>query len=112
MKDNAACPDCQGRGWISMTRGRVRPCQRVLGPAPPRIVGGHALTESQQLVYDWFAEFTEREGLPPTIREVAERFDFTVRAAYDYVHALVRKGYLVRRANARARDSRLYVVNQ
>src|SRR5438552_3878326 len=44
--------------------------------------------------------FSDRHGAPPTVREIAERFRFTPRAAFDHLRARGRHG----RAQARASD--------
>ena len=59
-----------------------------------------ALTEKQRLVYEFIVSEMSRHGYPPTVREIGERFSMnstgTVR---DYLLALERKGYIVRRSN-------------
>jgi repressor LexA len=67
------------------------------------------LTERQQQVLDFIRTFTERHGAPPTVREIAERFGFTARAAFDHLKALERKGQLQRRITDR-RASRTLVL--
>jgi repressor LexA len=53
------------------------------------------LTERQKAILDFFAEFQERHGYPPTHREICERFGYT---SYGTVHKHLRllrgKGYL------------------
>jgi repressor LexA len=63
------------------------------------------LTTKQQEVLAFIRSFQIRHGVPPTVREVAERFKVTPRAAFDHLKALERKGALQRRASA-ARTSR------
>src|SRR5205809_4455420 len=53
--------------------------------------------------------FSDRHGAPPTVREIAERFRFTPRAAFDHLRALERKGMLHRRVTDR-RVSRTLVL--
>lgn len=59
------------------------------------------LTDRQSEVLGFMRTFTQRHGLPPTVREVAERFRVTPRAAFDHIRALERKGALQRRVTAR-----------
>lgn len=54
------------------------------------------LTDRQQAVLAFVEEFCERQGYPPTVREVAIRFAIQPRAAADHLAALKRKGYLHR----------------
>jgi repressor LexA len=54
------------------------------------------LTEKQQAVLTFVEEFCERQGYPPTVREVAARFGIQPRAAADHLEALKRKGHLHR----------------
>ena len=58
------------------------------------------LTQRQQEVLDFIREFSERDGVPPTVREIGARFRVTPRAAFDHLKALERKGYLRRRSTA------------
>jgi repressor LexA len=58
------------------------------------------LTERQQEVLDFIRSFSARHGLPPTVREIGDRFGVTPRAAFDHLRALERKGALQRRASA------------
>jgi repressor LexA len=55
------------------------------------------LTGRQRDVLDFMRSFTTRHGVPPTVREIGERFKFTPRAAFDHLRALERKGMLQRR---------------
>jgi repressor LexA len=54
------------------------------------------LTDRQQAVLAFVEEFCERQGYPPTVREVAAAFGIQPRAAVDHLAALRRKGYLHR----------------
>jgi len=63
------------------------------------------LTDRQREVLGFIRTFSERYGLPPTVREVGERFRITPRAAFDHIRALERKGALQRRVTAK-RSSR------
>jgi repressor LexA len=63
------------------------------------------LTRRQQEVLGFIRTFSQRHGVPPTVREIGDRFRVTPRAAFDHLRALERKGYLRRRA-ASGRTSR------
>lgn len=67
------------------------------------------LTARQHEVLDFIRSFVERHGVPPTVREIGERFRFTARAAFDHLRALERKGMLVRRVTSK-RASRTLVL--
>ena len=56
------------------------------------------LTQRQQEVLTFIRSFSQRHGVPPTVREIGGRFRVTPRAAFDHLRALERKGYLRRRA--------------
>jgi repressor LexA len=58
------------------------------------------LTARQRDVLNFIRTFSTRHGVPPTVREIGERFDVTPRAAFDHLKALERKGMLRRRASA------------
>jgi len=66
------------------------------------------LTARQREVLAFIRGFAERHGMPPTVREIGERFGFTARAAFDHLRALERKGMLQRRMSAK-RVSRMLV---
>jgi repressor LexA len=56
------------------------------------------LTARQRDVLNFMRAFTARHGVPPTVREIGEKFRVTPRAAFDHLRALERKGMLQRRA--------------
>jgi repressor LexA len=63
------------------------------------------LTRRQQEVLTFIRSFSQRHEVPPTVREIGDRFRVTPRAAFDHLRALEKKGYLKRRT-ARGRTSR------
>jgi repressor LexA len=67
------------------------------------------VTARQREVLEFIRVFGERHGVPPTVREVGERFRFTARAAFDHLRALERKGMLERRVTGK-RASRMLVL--
>ncbi len=58
------------------------------------------LTRRQREILAFIRVFTHRHGVPPTVREIGERFGVTPRAAFDHLRALERKGMLKRRLTA------------
>ncbi len=58
------------------------------------------LTARQREVLGFIQHFTVRHGVPPTVREIGDRFKVTPRAAFDHLRALERKGALQRRPSA------------
>ena len=67
------------------------------------------MTQRQREVLSFIRSFTDKHGAPPTVREIAERFRFTPRAAFDHLRALERKGALQRRVTDK-RVSRTLVL--
>jgi len=67
------------------------------------------MTQRQREVLGFMRGFSDKHGAPPTVREIAERFRFTPRAAFDHLRALERKGMLQRRVTDR-RVSRTLVL--
>ena len=67
------------------------------------------MTARQRQILDFMRTFSDRHGVPPAVREIAERFGFTARAAFDHLRALERKGMLERRVTAK-RASRTLVL--
>jgi len=58
------------------------------------------LTDKQQEVLGFMRTFVAKHGVPPTVREIGDRFKVTPRAAFDHLRALERKGALQRRVSA------------
>ncbi len=52
------------------------------------------LTQRQREVFDFIRDFIHTNRYPPTIREIAVSFHFSVKGSYDHVKALEKKGYL------------------
>ncbi|MDR2313623.1 MAG: transcriptional repressor LexA [Spirochaetaceae bacterium] len=52
------------------------------------------LTQRQKEVFAFITGYIKSHSYPPTIREVAEYLSVSVRAAYDHVSALKRKGWI------------------
>lgn len=52
------------------------------------------LTKRQEEVFDFLKSFVERRKFPPTFREISEHFGMSVRASYDHIKALEKKGVL------------------
>ena len=46
------------------------------------------LTERQRDVLNFMRAFSARHGVPPTVREIGEKFRVTPRAAFDHLRAL------------------------
>jgi repressor LexA len=58
------------------------------------------LTGKQREVLAFIRTFVGKHGVPPTVREIGDRFKVTPRAAFDHLRALERKGALQRRPSA------------
>jgi repressor LexA len=67
------------------------------------------MTQRQREVLGFMRGFSDKHGAPPTVREIAEHFRFTPRAAFDHLRALERKGMLQRRVTDK-RASRTLVL--
>jgi len=52
------------------------------------------LTDRQREVLDFIAQFTDDNVYRPTVREIGEHFNISLRAVQDHIAALQRKGYL------------------
>jgi repressor LexA len=52
------------------------------------------LTEKQELVLKFITNVIKDRGVPPTIREIGDKFEITAKGAYDHLKAIERKGYL------------------
>lgn len=54
------------------------------------------LTGKQQRVYEYIRQQVQRMGFPPSVREIAQMFDISTRAAYDHLRAIEKKGFIRR----------------
>lgn len=52
------------------------------------------LTEKQRGILEYIYAFSQNQGYPPTIREIADRFEITPKGAYDHLKAIEKKGYI------------------
>jgi repressor LexA len=52
------------------------------------------LTARQREVFDFIRSFIHTKRYPPTIREIADNFRFSVKGSYDHVKALQKKGFI------------------
>ena len=52
------------------------------------------ITDRQKEVLTFISSFTEENGFPPTVREISEHFQISIRAVQDHIIALQKKGYL------------------
>ena len=69
------------------------------------------MTGRQREVLGFIRSFSARHGVPPTVREIGEKFRVTPRAAFDHLRALERKGMLQRRHSA-GRTSRALTLTE
>ncbi|HEX9745196.1 MAG TPA: transcriptional repressor LexA [bacterium] len=54
------------------------------------------LTDRQQEILAFIINYIQDTERPPTIRDIADNFDFTVKGAYDHLLALEKKGWIDR----------------
>jgi len=52
------------------------------------------LTTKQEKVFDFIKGSIKNMGFPPTVREIGDKFNITVKGAYDHVKAIEKKGYI------------------
>lgn len=52
------------------------------------------LTEKQNAILSFIQQYLQAQGYPPTIREIARKFEITAKGAYDHMKALEKKGYI------------------
>lgn len=70
------------------------------------------MTARQREVLEFIRTFGDKHGVPPTVREIGERFHFTARAAFDHLRALERKGMLERRVTGKRASRTLVLPSQ
>jgi len=54
------------------------------------------LTARQEQILRFIVDYIQEQERPPTIRDIADFFGFTVKGAYDHLLALERKGWIER----------------
>ena len=52
------------------------------------------ITDRQKEVLTFISNFTEENSYPPTVREIGEHFNISLRAVQDHIAALQKKGFL------------------
>ena len=52
------------------------------------------LTERQHEIFDWICQFRIENDYPPSIREIGKQFNFSEKAAFDYVNTFAKKGWI------------------
>ncbi|MGP1458734.1 MAG: transcriptional repressor LexA [Treponema sp.] len=52
------------------------------------------ITDRQQEVLSFIADFTKKNAYPPTVREISAHFGISLRAVQDHLAALQKKGFL------------------
>ena len=64
-------------------------------------MSSYQLTKIQRDTLDFIIAFYRKKSYTPTLTEIAKNFGISIRAAYDRVNALIRKGYIEREKGAR-----------
>lgn len=52
------------------------------------------ITDRQKEVLNFISSFTEENQFPPTVREISEHFNISLRAVQDHINALQKKGFI------------------
>lgn len=52
------------------------------------------LTEKQDDIFCFIKAKIKESGFPPTVREIGEQFNITVKGAYDHLKAIEKKGFI------------------
>jgi len=52
------------------------------------------LTNRQKQVLNFIADYIRKQSYPPTVREIADNFEISVKGAHDHITALRKKGHL------------------
>lgn len=64
------------------------------------------ITERQKEVLEFISDFADNNGFPPTVREISEHFNVSLRAIQDHIAALQKKGFITQAQN-RSRSIRV-----
>ena len=60
---------------------------------------GKELTEKQAKIFNYIKDKIKESGFPPTVREIGENFEITVKGAYDHIKAIEKKGFIKTQQN-------------
>lgn len=71
--------------------------------------GGKKLTVKQENIFNFIKDSIRETGFPPTVREIGDEFNITVKGAYDHVKAIEKKGFIRTEKN---KSRAIIVVNQ
>ena len=52
------------------------------------------MTKRQLQVLNFIAEYIRKQSFPPTVRDIADHFEISVKGAHDHITALRKKGHL------------------
>lgn len=52
------------------------------------------LTTKQEKIFEFIKVSIKDSGFPPTVREIGDKFNITVKGAYDHIKAIEKKGYI------------------
>lgn len=66
------------------------------------------ITERQREVLNFISSFSEENSYPPTVREISDHFDISIRAVQDHLTALQKKGFL---SQSQKRSRSIRVLN-
>ena len=75
-----------GSGDLGERRTRSRRLDDALGKK--------SLTEKQFKVFYFLCSHIDKIGLPPSVREIADHFSISIKAAHDYLKSLSKKEYI------------------
>ena len=64
------------------------------------------ITDRQKEILTFISNYTEQNSYPPTVRDISEHFDISLRAVQDLIAALQKKGFL-EKSQKRARSLRV-----
>jgi len=54
------------------------------------------MTEKQQAIYDWVRDYIWRQGISPTLDEIADRFAVAKPTIHQHIESLVQKGLIIK----------------
>jgi repressor LexA len=57
------------------------------------------ITKRQSQILEFIKSFYRKNGLPPTVREIADRYKMKSSSMFDHLYALQKKGFLTRTSN-------------
>lgn len=77
-----------------------------------KVQKGDSMTHKQEEVFTYVLEYFKENMASPTYRNIAKRFNMTVKGSYDHVQAIIKRGYFVKISNRFVPSPEIYTITK